>query len=86
MTTARPRFTAQQPTRPKYFTYSLNLDAQGNVAALDARDFTTRATYLYSVKLDPLGNAYIMPFKITDTIAVVPFDALPPSDDPGLTC
>ena len=65
--------------------FRLDLDAQGNVAALDVRDFTTRATYLYSVKLDPLGNAYVVAQDYKHPIAVVPFDALPVCDNPGLT-
>ena len=73
-------------TARKYFTvFRLDLDAQGNVAALDVRDFTTRATYLYSVKLDPLGNAYVVAQDYKHPIAVVPFDALPVCDNPGLT-
>ena len=73
-------------TARKYFTvFRLNLDAQGNVAALDVRDFTTRATYLYAVRLDALGNAYAVAQDYKHPIAVVPFDALPVCDNPGLT-
>ena len=65
--------------------FRLDLDAGGNIIARDIRDFTTRATYLYSVKLDALGNAYAVTQDYKHPIAVVPFDALPVCDNPGLT-
>ena len=77
--------SAMANSRGLFTVFRLNLDAQGNVAALDVRDFTTRATYLYSVKLDPLGNAYAVAQDYKHPIAVVPFDALPVCDNPGLT-
>ena len=77
--------TATRTARKYFAVFRLDLDAQGNVAALDVRDFTTRATYLYSVKLDPLGNAYVVAHDYKHPIAVVPFDALPVCDNPGLT-
>ncbi|MFR5787605.1 MAG: hypothetical protein ACLUHE_11205 [Christensenellales bacterium] len=55
------------------------------VFRLDVRDFTTRATYLYAVRLDALGNAYAVAQDYKHPIAVVPFDALPVCDNPGLT-
>ena len=77
--------SAMANSRGLFTVFRLDLDAQGNVAALDVRDFTTRATYLYSVKLDPLGNAYVVAQDYKHPIAVVPFDALPVCDNPGLT-
>lgn len=77
--------SAMANSRGLFTVFRLNLDAQGNVAALDVRDFTTRATYLYSVKLDPLGNAYAVAQDYKHPIAVVPFDTLPVCNNPGLT-
>ena len=77
--------SAMANSRGLFTVFRLNLDARGNVAALDVRDFTTRATYLYSVKLDPLGNAYVVAQDYKHPIAVVPFEALPVCDNPGLT-
>ena len=77
--------SAMANSRGLFTVFRLNLDAQGNVAALDVRDFTTRATYLYAVRLDPLGNAYAVAQDYKHPIAVVPFEALPVRDNPGLT-
>ena len=77
--------TATRTARKYFAVFRLDLDAGGNIIARDIRDFTTRATYLYSVKLDPLGNAYAVAHDYKHPIAVVPFDALPVCDNPGLT-
>ena len=42
--------SAMATLRGLFTIFRLDLDAQGNVAALDVRDFTTRATYLYAVR------------------------------------
>ena len=77
--------TATRTARKYFAVFRLDLDAGGNIIARDVRDFTIRATYLYSVKLDPLGNAYVVAQDYKHPIAVVPFDALPVCDNPGLT-
>ena len=69
--------SAMANSRGLFTVFRLNLDAQGNVAALDVRDFTTRATYLYSVRLDPLGNAYAVAQDYKHPIAVVPLRLCP---------
>ena len=77
--------TAMANSRGLFTAFKLDLDAQGHVAALDIRDFTTRATYLYDVQLDALGNAYAVARDYHHPIAVIPFEELPAHDDPGLT-
>ena len=77
--------SAMANSRGLFTVFRLNLDARDNVAALDVRDFTTHATYLYAVRLDALGNAYVVAQDYKHPIAVVPFDALPVCDNPGLT-
>ena len=60
------------------------LDAQGNIAAVDIRDFTTRVGYLYNVRADAQGHIYAIACDYKKPIAVVPFEDLPAHDDPGL--
>ena len=60
------------------------LDAQGNIAAVDIRDFTTRVGYLYDVRADAQGHIYAIARDYKKPIAVVPFEDLPAHDDPGL--
>lgn len=73
--------TATRTARRLFAAFRLELDADGNIAARDVRDFTTRASYLYSVKLDPLGRAYVVADDYEHPIAVVPFEALPTRSD-----
>lgn len=77
--------TAMANSRGLFTAFRLELDAQGSVSALDIRDFTTRATYLYDVQLDALGNAYAVARDYHNPIAVVPFEDLPPHEDVGVT-
>ena len=72
-------------SRGLFTVFRLNLDAQGNVAALDVRNSTTTPPYPAPVRLDALGNAYAVAQDYKHPIAVVPFDALPVCDNPGLT-
>lgn len=77
--------TAMANSRGLFTAFKLDLDAQGNIAALDIRDFTTRATYLYDVDLDVQGNVSVVARDYQNPIAVVPFEVLPAHSDPGLT-
>ena len=72
-------------SRKLYTLYRLDLDAQGNITALDTRDFTTRVGYLFDVRADAQGNVYAIARDYKKPIAVVPFEDLPAHDDPGLT-
>ena len=72
-------------SRKLYTLYRLDLDAQGNITALDTRDFTTRVGYLFDVRADAQGNVYAIARDYKNPIAVVPFEDLPAHDDPGLT-
>ena len=60
--------------------FKLELDASGQILSRDVRDFATRADYQYTVKLDPLSNAYVVT-EDENRIAIVPFEDLPVLDD-----
>lgn len=71
------------------FTMDINLD--GNLLVLDVRDFSARADYNFSCKLDQEGNPYavsdslIFPNREEGTKSIaVPFDCLPQTNDPGI--
>ena len=72
--------TVIRSSRSVFRAFRLELDASGHIVSRDVRDFTTRADYLYTVKLDPLGNAYVVT-NDENPIAIVPFEDLPPLDD-----
>lgn len=76
--------TAMANSRGLFTLYRLDLDAQGNITALDIRDFTTRVGYLYDVQADAQGHVYAIACDYKKPIAVVPFEDLPVHDDPGL--
>ena len=76
--------TATRTARRFFAAFKLELDADGHIVARDIRDFATRATYLYSVKLDPFGSAYVVADDYEHPIAVVPFEDLPIREDIGL--
>ena len=76
--------TATRTARRFFAAFKLELDADGHIVARDIRDFATRATYLYSVKLDPFGSAYVVADDYKHPIAVVPFEDLPIREDIGL--
>ena len=76
--------TAMANSRKLFTLYRLDLDAQGNITALDIRDFTTRVGYLYNVRADAQGHIYAIACDYKKPIAVVPFEDLPAHDDPGL--
>lgn len=76
--------TAMANSRRLFTLYRLDLDAQGNIAAVDIRDFTTRVGYLYNVRVDAQGHIYAIACDYKKPIAVVPFEDLPVHDDPGL--
>ena len=76
--------TAMANSRKLFTVYRLDLDAQGNIAAVDIRDFTTRVGYLYDVRADAQGHIYAIARDYKKPIAVVPFEDLPAHDDPGL--
>ena len=76
--------TAMANSRKLFTLYRLDLDAQGNIAAVDIRDFTTRVGYLYDVRADAQGHIYAIARDYKKPIAVVPFEDLPAHDDPGL--
>ena len=76
--------TAMANSRKLFTIYRLDLDAQGNIAAVDIRDFTTRVGYLYDVRADAQGHIYAIACDYKKPIAVVPFEDLPAHDDPGL--
>ena len=71
------------------FTMELNLD--GNLLALDVRDFSARADYNFSCKLDQndvpyaVSDSLIFPNREDGTKSIaVPFDHLPKAKDPGI--
>lgn len=72
--------TVIRSSRSVFRAFRLELDASGHIFSRDVRDFTTRADYLYTVKLDPLGNAYVVT-NDENRIAIVPFEDLPTLDD-----
>ena len=72
--------TVIRSSRSVFRAFRLELDASGHIVSRDVRDFTTRADYLYTVKLDPLGNAYVVT-NDENRIAIVPFEDLPTLDD-----
>ena len=72
--------TVIRSSRSVFRAFRLELDASGHIVSRDVRDFTTRADYLYTVKLDPLGNAYVVT-EDENRIAIVPFEDLPVLDD-----
>ena len=76
--------TAMANSRGLFTLYRLDLDAQGNITALDIRDFTTRVGYLYDVQTDAQGHVYAVACDYKNPIAIVPFEDLPVHDDPGL--
>lgn len=76
--------TAMANSRKLFTLYRLDLDAQGNIAAVDIRDFTTRVGYLYNVRADAQGHIYAIACDYKKPISVVPFEDLPAHDDPGL--
>ena len=76
--------TAMANSRKLFTLYRLDLDAQGNITAVDIRDFTTRVGYLYNVRADAQGQIYAIACDYKKPIAVVPFEDLPAHDDPGL--
>ena len=76
--------TAMANSRRLFTLYRLDLDAQGNIAAVDIRDFTTRVGYLYDVQADAQGHVYAIACDYKKPIAAVPFEDLPAHDDPGL--
>lgn len=76
--------TATRTARRFFAAFRLELDADGHIVSRDIRDFATRATYLYSVKLDPFGSAYVVADDYKHPIAVVPFEDLPIREDIGL--
>ncbi len=76
--------TAMANSRKLFTLYRLDLDAQGNITAVDIRDFTTRVGYLYNVRADAQGHIYDIACDYKKPIAVVPFEDLPAHDDPGL--
>ena len=76
--------TAMANSRGLFTLYRLDLDAQGQITAVDIRDFTTRVGYLYDVQADAQGHVYAIACDYKKPIAVVPFEDLPAHDDPGL--
>lgn len=50
--------TAIRSSRSIFRAFKLELNASGQILSRDVRDFTTRADDQYTVRLDPLGNAY----------------------------
>ena len=76
--------TATRTARRFFAAFRLELDADGHIVSRDIRDFATCATYLYSVKLDPFGSAYVVADDYEHPIAVVPFEDLPIREDIGL--
>ena len=72
---------AERSSQGIFRAFKLELDASGRILARDVRDFTTRAGDQYIVKLDPLGNAYVVADDSEHPIAIVPFEDLPVLDD-----
>ena len=72
--------TAERSSKKLFRVFKLELDASSQILSRDVRDFTTRADYQYTVKLDPLGNAYVVT-ENENRIAIVPFEDLPVLDD-----
>lgn len=72
--------TAERSSKKLFRVFKLELDASSQILSRDVRDFTTRADYQYTVKLDPLGNAYVVT-EDENRIAIVPFEDLPVLDD-----
>ena len=72
--------TAIRSSRSIFRAFKLELNASGQILSRDVRDFTTRADNQYTVRLDPLGNAYVVT-EDENRIAIVPFEDLPVLDD-----
>lgn len=72
--------TLIRSSRSIFRAFKLELNASGQILSRDVRDFTTRADDQYTVKLDPLGNAYVVT-EDENRIAIVPFEDLPVLDD-----
>ena len=71
---------AERSSQGLFRAFKLELNASGQILSRDVRDFTTRADDQYTVKLDPLGNAYVVT-EDENPIAIVPFEDLPVLDD-----
>ena len=71
---------AERSSQGLFRAFKLELNASGQILSRDVRDFTTRADDRYTVRLDPLGNAYVVT-EDENPIAIVPFEDLPVLDD-----
>ena len=71
---------AERSSQGLFRAFKLELNASGQILSRDVRDFTTRADYRYTVRLDPLDNAYVVT-EDENPIAIVPFEDLPVLND-----
>lgn len=78
-------------SRGLFNAFTMELDLEGNLLALDVRDFSARADYNFRCKVDQNGVPYavsdslIFPNREDGTKSIaVPFDHLPKAKDPGI--
>lgn len=75
-------------SRGLFTIFAMTLGAQGNVLALDVRDYSARADTGPSLLLAQDGTVLVYSFEIDSEHqpgVLVPFAALPKAEDPGIT-
>ena len=77
---------ATAASRGVFRVFRLELDGQGNTLSLDVRECNYYNSYMYSVYVSPTtGQAQVYLRNGDDQPALVPFDALPKAENPGLS-
>ncbi len=80
--------TAMANSRKVYRVYRMEVDDQGKTVSMDVRESNYHNSIYYSVYAFPdTGNTWVLfdeSYPYDDPSALVPFDALPKADNPGI--